>query len=185
MILQVGIQEQTNSKPIKTQPMRGRLNKNTPRIHCTANVCQSLASELRLFVQECCSVPGEAVFHRFRLLTGPASTLPWGPGTLPQPKGFPPARQLQAGIVVVVWGVWWASTRPVWVRLRLASQTGIPMRCFFFFTVFRPLRRRTSSSSESSISSSAEKRIWQTVKTKTLRIEGLHGTHIPPYIYIR
>lgn len=41
-----------------------------------------------------------------------------------------------------------------------AAQTGIPMRSFFFFTVFRPVSRRTSSSSDSSISSSAEKRIW-------------------------
>lgn len=42
---------------------------------------------------------------------------------------------------------------------RHTGQTGIPIRSFFFFTVFRPVSRRTSSSSDSSISSSAEKRI--------------------------
>lgn len=41
----------------------------------------------------------------------------------------------------------------------VTGQTGIPMRSFFFFTVFMPVSRRTSSSSDSSISSSAEKRI--------------------------
>lgn len=46
------------------------------------------------------------------------------------------------------------------IRLaRHTGQTAIPIRSFFFFTVFRPVSRRTSSSSDSSISSSAEKRI--------------------------
>lgn len=44
-------------------------------------------------------------------------------------------------------------------KSRHSGQTGIPMRSFFFFTVFKPLSRRTSSSSDSSISSSAENRI--------------------------
>lgn len=54
----------------------------------------------------------------------------------------------------------WTATRGNRSTLaRHAGQTGIPMRSFFFFTVFKPVSRRTSSSSDSSISSSAEKSI--------------------------
>lgn len=45
--------------------------------------------------------------------------------------------------------------------IMILNHTGIPRRCFFFFTDLSPVILRTSSSqSESSISSSAENRIW-------------------------
>lgn len=59
----------------------------------------------------------------------------------------------------------WTVSEPVWElqenksSSRSTRHTGIPMRSFFFFTVFAPVNLRTSSSSDSSISSSAEKRI--------------------------